>query len=120
MPGEVIGTQLLPGETGWLLTDRALSWTADDGRTWEAITPPRVSARSVKGVFFLDPRHGWVVSTRPARGGRARPQISATAGGGRSWSTSPLGQPAWQFTLAEPAHIDFTDPPHGWVAVDVT
>jgi hypothetical protein len=42
-----------------------------------------VRAGSVKGVFFLDARHGWVVRARPAAGGRARlrPAPPPTAAG---------------------------------------
>jgi len=122
VPGEVVDARLVRAGTGWLLTDRALSWTADGGRTWTPITPPGVRARSVKGVFFLDPRHGWVVWAKPAPASRARLEISATTDGGISWSTSPLAAPGPLFadTAAEPAYIDFTDPRHGWVAVDVT
>jgi photosystem II stability/assembly factor-like uncharacterized protein len=58
-----------------------------------------------------------VRQVRPS--GPARPEISATPDGGRSWTASPLGKPAWQFTLPEPAYID-TDLRHGWVAADVT
>jgi photosystem II stability/assembly factor-like uncharacterized protein len=118
--GFVLAAQLVQGQTGWLLTSHALSLTTDGGRTWTPITPPGVGARSVKGVFFLDPRHGWVAWAKPAPGGRARLEISATTNGGGSWSTSPLGAPSWLFAVAEPAYLDFTDIRHGWVAADVT
>jgi photosystem II stability/assembly factor-like uncharacterized protein len=120
MRGLVVAAQLVRGGTGWLLTSHALSLTTDDGRSWTPITPPGVRPRSVKGVFFLDPHHGWVAWAKPATGGRAGLEVSATADGGRSWSTSPLGKPAWQFAAGEPAYIGFTDPRHGWVAADVT
>jgi hypothetical protein len=119
--GFVLAAQLVQGETGWLLTSHALSLTTDGGRAWTPITPPGVPARSVRGVFFLDPRRGWLVWAKPAPGGRARLEISATTNSGRSWSTSRLvGPPSWQFTVAEPAYLDFTDIRHGWVAADVT
>jgi photosystem II stability/assembly factor-like uncharacterized protein len=118
--GFVLGAQLVRGSTGWLLTRHALFLTADGGRTWTPITPPGVRPSSVKGVFFLDPGHGWLVWSRPAPRGLFRLEISATVNGGRSWSTAPLGAPSWLFTSAEPAYIAFTDARHGWVAVDVT
>ena len=121
-PGIVAAARLIRGGTGWLLAGRALSLTADDGRTWTAITPPGVPARLVKGVFFLDRRHGWVAWAKPVPGGRALLEISSTADRGRSWSASPLGRPSGLFadTLTEPAYIDFTDPQHGWVTADIT
>ncbi|MGI9006539.1 MAG: WD40/YVTN/BNR-like repeat-containing protein [Streptosporangiaceae bacterium] len=107
--------QLVARRTGWVLTDHALDKTADGGATWTGVTPPGVQPVRVRGVFFLDPRDGWVVAARA--GHPEQLQISTTADGGASWSTSPLGQPDGYFadSAALPAYVDFIDPRHGWV-----
>jgi hypothetical protein len=108
---------LISGSTGWALSDNALSLTSDDGLTWNSITPPGVPAATIRGVYFLDPQHGWVVSSDT--NDPAQLEISSTADGGGSWSTADLGSPAPDFanSTAEPAYIDFVDQQHGWVMV---
>ncbi len=63
----------------------------------------------------MDNQHGWAVSS--SAGNPAQLEISATADGGTSWSTSDLGGPAADFgdSTSAPAYIDFVDGRHGWV-----
>ena len=66
-------------------------------------------------MYFMDNQHGWAVSS--SAGNPAQLQISATADGGASWSTSDLGGPVVDFgdSTSAPAYIDFVDGRHGWV-----
>ncbi len=107
--------QLVAGSTGWILSDHALSLTTDGGQTLADITPPGVSAGAIRGVYFMDTQHGWAVSSSASNS--AQLEISATADGGSSWSTSDLGGPAVDFadSTSAPAYIDFVDAQHGWV-----
>ncbi len=115
MSGVVQAAQLVQRSTGWVLTDHALSMTGDGGRTWTAITPCGVPAGAIRGVYFMDTQHGWAVSSSASN--PAQLEISATADGGASWSTSDLGGPAADFadSTSAPAYIDFVDAQHGWV-----
>jgi photosystem II stability/assembly factor-like uncharacterized protein len=105
--------QLVTGNTGWVLTRDALGWTTDGGLRWTAITPPGVPASAIRGVYFLSPSLGWVVSALPSNPGQL--QISTTRTGGAAWSTSAVGQPVPGTDPGLPAYVDFTDAQHGWV-----
>ena len=111
----VSAAQLVHGQTGWALSDKALIMTANGGQTWTVITPPGVPARTIRGAYFLSTQRGWVVSESPLR--PLQLEISATADGGRSWTTSPLGGRSWfaADSTGVPAYIDFADARHGWV-----
>lgn len=108
---------MVQGSTGWVLTGTALSITSDDGQTWTAITPPGVRPSAITSLYFLDARHGWVVS-RPS-GSPGQLEISATTDGGTSWSTSAVGRPDPLLTAVSATHVDFIDGQHGWVAATI-
>jgi photosystem II stability/assembly factor-like uncharacterized protein len=111
----VRAAQLVQGRTGWALSGKALSVTPDGGQTWTTITPPGVPARTIRGAYFLDTQHGWVVSD-PSRD-QEQLEISTTTDGGMSWSTAPLGRPSGYAadSAVVPAYVDFVDADHGWV-----
>src|SRR5260370_16768712 len=90
--GQVSHLRLLTPEQGWLLTDRYLLWTNDSGTTWLDITPPRVAgSKRLRGAFFLDPRHGWLVAATPDRPNTSRTMmVFRTQDGGISCRTSTL------------------------------
>jgi len=111
----VNAAQLIAGSTGWVLSEEALSITSDGGQTWMSITPPQVPATAIRGVYFMDTQHGWVVSSSASD--QSQLEISVTTDGGSSWSTSPLGSPEPVFadSTSLPAYVDFVDAQHGWV-----
>ena len=114
-PGPVRAAQLVAGETGWVLAANELAVTSDAGRTWTPVTPPRVRARLIRGVYFRDARRGWVVSSRARDAGQL--QLSVTADGGATWRTTPIGRPDPVFAYSEtaPAYVDFADSRDCWV-----
>lgn len=104
---------LIQGTTGWALSDDALSLTSNGGQSWTGITPPGVSAGAIRGVYFLDTQHGWVVSSSASDPDQL--EVSVTTDGGTSWSTSALGSPDPSFGNSDLAYVDFADSQHGWV-----
>ena len=107
--------QLIEGSTGLVIDNNALSLTTDGGHTWTGITPPGVPARTIRGVYFLNARDGWAVSSQ--LDDPSQLQISDTTNGGTSWQTSPLGSANGLFGDSQfiPAYIDFVNSMHGWV-----
>ncbi len=76
---------------GWVVGERGVIWhTHDAGTTWQQ-QDSRVAC-ALRGVFFLDPMHGWAV------GGETKPFGQGTAGvvlqtvdGGATWTALPTG-----------------------------
>jgi photosystem II stability/assembly factor-like uncharacterized protein len=118
--GPVRAAQLVTATRGWALTPKALAWTDDGGGSWRDITPESAPALGVRGVFFLDGEHGWVV----ASGGDAASSDVAlgafqTSDGGRTWTSTRVASPsaANAAAYAGPAWVRFVDPQHGWILV---
>jgi photosystem II stability/assembly factor-like uncharacterized protein len=111
----VRAAQLVQGQTGWALSNKALFMTANGGRAWAVITPPGVPVRTIRGAYFLGTRRGWAVSVSPRH--PMQLEMSTTTDGGKSWSTAPLGGRSWfaAGSAGVPAYIDFVDARHGWV-----
>lgn len=109
--------QLLSSTQGWALTDAALKWTDDGGLTWTDITPPGIAASAIKGLFFLDTQHGWVVVSGSTDARGAEEVLSfRSSDGGKTWASSPVGTANTE-SLGAQAYVHFADPQHGWVVV---
>jgi photosystem II stability/assembly factor-like uncharacterized protein len=118
--GPVRDVQLVTATRGWALTRKGLAWTDDSGASWRDITPPEAPAPGVRGAFFLDRAHGWVVSSRGDRaGGEVALAAFRTSDGGRTWTSARLAGPsaANADAYGGPAWARFVDPQHGWVLV---
>lgn len=118
--GPVRAAQLVTATRGWALSPRRLAWTDDGGSTWRDITPAQAPAPGVRGVFFLDGSHGWVVASRGAAAD-ASVALGAlrTSDGGRTWSSVRISAPSAANASAYggPAWVRFVDPLHGWILV---
>ncbi len=108
--------QLLSERFGWALTELNLAKTEDGGATWTAITPASTPADAIRGVFFLDPTHGWVVSS--SQTGVPVSLVSLrTTDGGRTWAASTIAPPSddHELSTGAPASVQFVDAANGWV-----
>jgi len=105
--------QLVTKAHGWALTSGGLKSSADGGATWTDITPPGISAATIKGVFFWDAEHGWVVAPEQTNQDLI---VFATADGGKTWASGALGVSDVD-SRGAPAYIDFADARNGWIAL---
>ena len=90
---------------GWAATARGLSSTADGGASWQAVSPPGVSAAQVRGVRISGAR-GWLVLATGAR--KAPLALYTTSDRGRTWTSTPLPTPT-DVDLAAPADVASVD-----------
>ena len=119
LPGESIvisNIQMQSATTGWTLyhteTTIALLRTTDGGRTWADITPAESPRGTPTSAYFLDPDHGWMVSTHLQDGMPAQRSIVLhTEDGGRTWTAST----ALHYLDGNPPHIRFLDANTGWI-----
>ena len=84
----VISMKLLAPGAGWALTaGRRVLWTIDNGAHWRNVTPPGKGRSDglILNVFFLDLRHGWVLSARPGET-ELNFDVAYTNDGGATWS----------------------------------
>jgi photosystem II stability/assembly factor-like uncharacterized protein len=118
--GPVRAAQLVTATRGWALTLKGLAWTDDGGQAWRDITPPQAPPAGVRGVFFLDGTHGWVVASAGSAAASAV-GLSAfrTADAGRTWTAAGVAAPSAADAAAYggPAWVRFVDGLHGWVLV---
>lgn len=123
LPMGVQHMQLLTPEIGWASTPNQLFWTSDAGRNWKNVTPSTSPTGKVAAVFFLDASRGWVLSSGWEQStGAPRFELAFTNNAGTSWLITPvkirdLSPPAPN--LGGGGHIDFVDPMHGWMNLDV-
>jgi hypothetical protein len=92
--------------------------TDNNGQSWRDITPRPLPTRNMQGVFFLDRRHGWMLSTDAlAEQENARFYLLSTKDGGKHWRTLVLTRP--MFHLMDdyygPSAPYFFDARHGWI-----
>lgn len=119
-----LAIQLVSNTWGWVLTDQSVLVTADGGKSWKDITPPQIAgvASSNKGIFFLDPTHGWIVVPGERNAESAIGfTILRTIDGGKTWDSHILTSPdiVYADSANEPAYIDFLDSLNGWVVMKI-
>jgi len=81
--------QLLTSDTGWVLTEQQLLWTANGGKAWTDITPAAFAGSSITNVFFLDAATGWVVATSNTNK-QLQFQFATTTDAGKTWTTQTM------------------------------
>ncbi len=97
--------------------------TRDGGDSWTDATPDGIDAvAGMKGVYFVDDRHGWVLTAHTGADERTQLVLDRTADGGRTWSETPVAEPDLAFTdsIASAASVDFVSPDRGWLLVPLT
>jgi hypothetical protein len=87
---DIRGFHLLSAADGWLWVGQQLYWSHDAGAHWLDITPRNFERAIVRGVFFSDSRHGWLVAIRPDSAGTPTWVLARTPDGGRSWQITAL------------------------------
>src|SRR5438093_793736 len=106
------------------LTERMVIRTVDGGLHWVSVTPPGFRNFASSAMFYLDARHGWIVSLPKEKDGTL--SVFRTADGGTTWSrasialTDRLDYDAFIPGHAQPPEIGFSDPLHGWIRLPVT
>ncbi len=110
-------------DTAWAWTQgettgspQALELTTNGGKTWSNVTPPGLAKQTgdhfITGVYGLDASHAWVTYGSVNEG--TPETITATADGGRHWTTvgkAPL--PVFNGFLYN-CSLDFVSPADGW------
>jgi photosystem II stability/assembly factor-like uncharacterized protein len=109
--------QLLSPSTGWVLQGNHLLWTADNGLTWQNISP-LTNQNDILGVHFINPDQGWLVGRQASEYGAISLSIYQTHDAGSTWSENPVSNysttDAWEL---ESSTIDFLDDERGWIAL---
>jgi photosystem II stability/assembly factor-like uncharacterized protein len=112
-----------PG-TGWTASLEHLYWTADNGRRWREITPPRVGQDElIQVVYFADRRHGWVPLMSTPVDQQPHLQVAMTNNRGASWSYVAVDLTRCDYVPSSPpsiASITFSDKMHGWMLIDAS
>lgn len=116
---DIRGFHLLTAGDGWLWSGPRLYWTRDAGAHWSDITPPNFERATIRGVFFSDVAHGWLVAVRPDIAGVPAWVLARTPDAGRSWRIMPLA--LFSSPAAEPMSgavtLDFVNAQDGWLVV---
>lgn len=105
---DVVEMDMVAPGIGWLLRDGRLLWSADNGASWQDMTPDESSR--LLAVDFSDVRHGWAV----AQSG-AGLTVFSSADSGSTWDSVPLtfAIPAWM--VVDSAELDFETTQSGWL-----
>jgi probable HAF family extracellular repeat protein len=113
---------LLTADVGWATAEHQLLWTTDGGGQWEDITPRMAPNEEISSVFFLDGSTGWVLLSGEGAGEGPRFDLASTSNAGAAWSVNRIRIPRLDpesITLAGGGRINFVDPLHGWINLNV-
>lgn len=108
--------QFVNPEVGFSVGGSGIAKTSDGGRTWQSVVVTEGGDQSLRSLFFISPREGWVVGTH----------VYYTDDGGSLWtrlSESPVGDESKQrsmgvaptYAISNPA-LWFSDSKRGWMA----
>ncbi len=117
--------KLLTPKVGWVLHYPGLMWTTDGGSHWKNITPPISGGEHIASVFFRNTQDGWALLSGPGDKGSDEPRfdLAVTNNAGAKWSIVPVVIPELnpkQTILEGSGQVDFVDPMHGWLNLDVS
>lgn len=116
--------KLLTPQVGWALAGPGLMWTTDGGSHWKNITPPLRRGEHIASVFFLNAQDGWALLSGTGEKGSDEPRfdLAVTNNAGTKWSIVPVvifDLNPRQTILEGSGQVDFVDPLHGWLNLDV-
>ena len=102
----------LEKDTGWVVGDwGTLLKTVDGGKTFSKVDSSTFSKKSLKGVYFVDNLHGWVVTYSTPNQNELPGYIYHTNDGGKTWHE--------QFSTETALfNLYFVDRMIGWVIGD--
>ena len=97
---------------GWIVGDWAtLLRTTDGGQTFEKVDGSAFEEKSLRGVYFVDDTHGWIITYSTPHGEGDIGHIYRTTDGGKTWGQQLATKPSL-FSL------HFIDRLTGWVVGD--
>lgn len=108
----IVDFKSINNDEGFVIKSNQLLWTTDAGNSWQNLTPPSASEKSLMKGFFFDSAHGYVAATDPKD---ASLSILETLDGGNSWNEVKL--PALIGYPGSVTSLGFTDPQNGWLSV---
>jgi photosystem II stability/assembly factor-like uncharacterized protein len=116
-PARGSSMQLLTQDKGWVLSNRHLFWTADNGSHWKDITPRAVGF--IDAVFFLDTSRGWVLfSDGDEKSNLISFRLASTTDSGQTWAITPVKVPSQKpEELDGRTWLNFVDPLRGWMVL---
>jgi photosystem II stability/assembly factor-like uncharacterized protein len=118
---EIFGFELIDRNDAVLQLGNGLRLTSDAGATWRQVSLPGGSRLGL-GVYFLDSRRGWYLTSANRDGAAVVSALWSTVDGGatwiRLWSVGPLDRGASGIPLeGEKRLIGFVTPEDGWLDV---
>ena len=98
--------KLVAPDTGWALTDKALTLTEDGGGHWRDVTPQGIAIDQIRGVLFLNGSTGWIGAVTPAAGdgSAATMAVLRTLDGGRTWERATVPGPVNEIAPSRVEH----------------
>jgi photosystem II stability/assembly factor-like uncharacterized protein len=112
-PVDLLSIHMINATTGWAATSRSVLRTTQGAKEWMDVTPRGVTLSPMSVEDFLTARLAWVAVTPH---GSAIVSILHTVDGGRTWQRTSVALPSRGLGVQQ---IDFVDPLHGWLLVDL-
>jgi hypothetical protein len=103
--------QFLSPNEGWVLTDRALLWTQNLGKSWKNIAPVELGDDHILGVYFVTSDIGWLIANEYENDHLG---LYHTSDGGNLWVRSDWADSASEIGAAS---LFFLDSQTGWLSV---
>ncbi len=108
----------ISAESGWLLMNGRLFWTADGGTAWENRTPANLGLRQILSTHFINENEGWLAAGTLSTEGKPSISIAHTTDGGKTWTwPAQLLEDSAGINLPSDAHLFFLNNTHGWLVV---
>lgn len=76
----------ISAESGWLLMNGRLYWTADGGAGWDDRTPSNLGPHQILAAHFINNNHGWIAAGTLNAKNSPSITIGHTIDGGKTWT----------------------------------